>query len=171
MVRTFIAIDLSPEVREEIGKIQADLRQCRAKLTLVNPEIIHITVKFLGEVDEKDIAVIARVLDEIHLEPFTIAVTGVGVNNPRSPRVIWADIAPAEACRTLNERVEAALAPLGFRRERRPYTPHATIARVSEHDRSLEDGHRSPCRPAVWTVPDRPVLAEKKCSDTERPGL
>ena len=46
MVRTFIAIDLSPEVREEMEeRIQANLRQCRAKLTLVDPEIIHITVK------------------------------------------------------------------------------------------------------------------------------
>ncbi|HTY15507.1 MAG TPA: RNA 2',3'-cyclic phosphodiesterase [Methanoregulaceae archaeon] len=138
MVRTFIALDLSPSVREEIGKIQVDLRQCRAKLTLVNPEIIHITIKFLGEVDEKDIPGIIRALENVRPDPFTITVSGVGVNNPRSPRVVWARIDPVEACRALNDRIEAALEPLGFTRENRPYTPHATIARVRQHDRSLE---------------------------------
>jgi 2'-5' RNA ligase len=142
LVRAFIALDLSPSVREEIGKIQTDLRQCRAKLTLVNPEIIHITVKFLGEVDEKDVPAIIRALEEVRLRPFTIDVSGVGVNNPHNPRVVWARIDPVEACRVLNDRIEAALGPLGFAREKRPYTPHATIARVRQHDRSLETAIR-----------------------------
>ncbi|HVP93643.1 MAG TPA: RNA 2',3'-cyclic phosphodiesterase [Methanoregulaceae archaeon] len=138
MVRTFIAIELSPAVRSEIGKIQPDLRQCRARLTLVNPEIIHITLKFLGEVSSEDLSTVTRALEKIRLEPFTINVSGVGVNNPRSPRVIWAGVDPIEPCKILNERIEAALEPLGFAREKRAYTPHATIARVREHDRSLE---------------------------------
>jgi RNA 2',3'-cyclic 3'-phosphodiesterase len=142
MVRTFIALDLSPSIREEIGKIQDDLRQCRAKLTLVNPEIIHITVKFLGEVDEKDIPALVRALEEVRSGPFTIDVSGVGVNNPRSPRVVWARVDPVEVCRSLNDRIEAVLEPLGFPREKRPYTPHATIARVRQHDRSLETAIR-----------------------------
>ena len=142
MVRAFIALDLSPEIREEIGKIQADLRQCRAKLTLVNPDIIHITMKFLGEVDEKDIPAIIRALEDVRSEPFTIGVSGVGVNNPGSPRVVWARIDPVEACKALNDRIETALEPLGFAREKRPYTPHATIARVRQHDRSLDTAIR-----------------------------
>jgi len=142
MVRAFIALDLSPEIREEIGKIQADLRQCRAKLTLVNPDIIHITMKFLGEVDEKDIPAIIRALEDVRSEPFAIEVSGVGVNNPRSPRVVWARIDPVEACKALNDRIETALEPLGFAREKRPYTPHATIARVRQHDRSLDTAIR-----------------------------
>ena len=142
MVRAFIALDLSSEIREEIGKIQADLRQCRAKLTLVNPEIIHITMKFLGEVDEKDIPAIIRALEDVRSEPFTIGVNGVGVNNPRSPRVVWARIDPVEGCKALNDRIETALEPLGFVREKRPYTPHATIARVRQHDRSLDTAIR-----------------------------
>jgi len=142
MVRTFIAIDLTPDIREEIGKIQADLRQCRAKLTIVNPAIIHITIKFLGEINELDIAAVSHALDEVRLEPFIITVSGVGMNNPRSPRVVWADIVPAEACKVLNRRVEEVLGPLGFRKEQRPYTPHATIARVREYDRSLGEAIR-----------------------------
>jgi RNA 2',3'-cyclic 3'-phosphodiesterase len=138
MVRTFIALELSPEIRGEIGKIQADLRQCQAKLTLVDPELIHITLKFIGEVGDKDLEKVIRALEEVRSEPFTIGVSGVGVNNPRSPRVVWARIDPAEPCKTLNDRIEAALEPLGIAREKRPYTPHATIARVREHDRSLE---------------------------------
>jgi RNA 2',3'-cyclic 3'-phosphodiesterase len=138
MVRTFIALELSPEIRGEIGKIQADLGQCRAKLTLVKPEQIHITLKFLGEVEENDLAKVICALDEVQSEPFTIEVSGVGVNNPRSPRVVWARIDPAEPCKTLNDRIESALEPLGIAREKRAYTPHATIARVRQYDRTLE---------------------------------
>jgi RNA 2',3'-cyclic 3'-phosphodiesterase len=142
MVRTFVAIDLSPEIRGEIGKVQAELRQCRAKLTLVDPGIVHITIKFLGEVDEQRLAFVSRALQEVHLPPFTIDIAGIGVNNPRRPRVIWAQVCETGQCKTLNERVESALEPLGFAREERPFTAHATIARVREYDQSLEQAIR-----------------------------
>jgi RNA 2',3'-cyclic 3'-phosphodiesterase len=142
MVRTFVAVDLPGEIREEIRKIQQDLRQCRARLTLVDPGIIHITVKFLGEVDERDLEPVSRALKEIQIDPFSIDVTGIGVNNPRRPRVVWAHILDRGESAVLNEWVESALGPLGFPREDRVYTPHATIARVKEPDPSLMEAIR-----------------------------
>jgi 2'-5' RNA ligase len=137
MVRTFVAIDLTDEIRDEIRAAQQEIRQCRARLTLVDPGIIHITVKFLGEVDEGRIPSVSRALQEIKSEPFNIGVTGIGVNNPGRPRVVWANIRDHGECAALSGRVESALATLGFDREKRKYTPHATIARVREYDPSL----------------------------------
>ena len=53
MVRAFLAFELSPEMRQQLAGTQAVLHGCHARLTFVDPAIIHITVKFLGEVDEK----------------------------------------------------------------------------------------------------------------------
>ena len=70
MVRTFIAIDLTPEVRERMRGPQEALAGCRARLTIVKPDAIHITLKFLGEIDEKTCERVKKALSAIRFEPF-----------------------------------------------------------------------------------------------------
>ena len=137
MVRTFIAIDLAPEVRERMRGPQGALAGCRARLSLVKPPSIHITLKFLGEIDERTLERVKEALAAIRFEPFEVTIAGVKGNPPPSPRVIWCEVRDGGASRRLFQLVEESLAPLGIPRERRPYTPHATLARVKRPDASL----------------------------------
>ena len=137
MVRTFIAIDLTPEVRERMRGPQGILAGCQARLTVVKPDSIHITLKFLGEIDEKTLGRVREALSAIRFEPFEISVGGVKGNPPSAPRVIWSNVRDEGACGRLFALVEEALLPLGVPKENRAYTPHATLARVKRFDPSL----------------------------------
>jgi 2'-5' RNA ligase len=137
MVRAFIALELSDDIKNQLISAQQTLRGCRSRLTFVEPKNIHITAKFLGEVDERDLPGITAALGKISYTPFPISVGKVTVNNPQRPHTIWCCIDDAGQCEKIFQLIEEALAPLGFSRERRPFTPHATIARVKTSDPSL----------------------------------
>ncbi|MCQ8893226.1 MAG: RNA 2',3'-cyclic phosphodiesterase [Methanolinea sp.] len=132
MDRLFVAVDLPDEIKERIGSTQAHLKKTRARLTLVDPSIIHITLKFIGDTPEEKTEAVVHALGELDGAPFSVRVRGIAGNNPRRPRVIWARVEDGGACRDLHEKVEGILAPLGIPREGRAFTPHATVARVRE---------------------------------------
>lgn len=137
MTRAFIALELSRDIKDRLAAVQQALRGCKARLTFVDPEIIHITVKFLGEVDDKKLRNIMDTLTLIPFFPFSITAGRVAVNNKKNPRTVWCTIDDAGEGERLFMLLENALAPLGFARETRRFTPHATIARVKFPDPSL----------------------------------
>ncbi|WP_292424262.1 RNA 2',3'-cyclic phosphodiesterase [Methanoregula sp.] len=149
MVRAFVAFELSPEMKQQMAAARAVLHKSSARFTFVDPAIIHITVKFLGEVDEKRIPQIVAALKSVHAAPFPVTGGRITVNNPRSPHTIWCAIEDAGKGREVFAAVEAVLAPLGFPRETRGFTTHATLARVKEADpslfRCLEELKGAPC--------------------------
>jgi len=149
MVRAFVAFELSPEMRHQLAAAQEILRGCTARLTFVEPAIIHVTVKFLGEVDEKRIPLIAAALKTIRFNPFVMTGNKITVNNPRNPHTVWCAMEDAGKGREVFSAVETVLAPLGFPRETRGFTSHATLARVKETDpslfRCLEELKGAPC--------------------------
>ncbi len=116
---------------------QDALAACRARLTLVAPPSIHITLKFLGEVDGNTLGRVKEALSCIRFHPFEVSLGRVKGNPPRDPRVIWAEVQDGGRCRELFGLVEEALSGIGIPRERRAYTPHATLARVKRSDPSL----------------------------------
>ena len=137
MVRAFLALELSSEIRQELASAQDILRQSRSRLTFVDPALIHITVKFLGEVDEKLIPRVISAMKEIRFEPFPVSAGIVAANNRYRPRTVWSVIEDKGQGELLAGKVEDALEPLGFARETRRFTPHATVARVKSFDPSL----------------------------------
>jgi 2'-5' RNA ligase len=137
MVRAFVALELSGEIQEQLKAAQDNLRGCHTRLTFVDPALIHITVKFLGEIDDRIIPKISAALQSIRFEAFPVTAGRVTVNSPRNPRTVWSVIDDHGKGRQLFSRVEDALAPLGFAKETRPFTPHATVARVRTEDPSL----------------------------------
>jgi 2'-5' RNA ligase len=149
MVRAFVAFELSPEMKQQLAAAQAVLRKTSARLTFVDPAIIHITVKFLGETDEKKIPQIVAALKSVKAAPFPVTGNRITVNNPRSPHTVWCAIEDAGKGRDVFSAVEIVLAPLGFPRETRSFTSHATLARVKEADsslfRCLEELKSAPC--------------------------
>ena len=137
MVRAFVALELSREIQEHLREAQEKLRGCRARLTFVDPSLIHITLKFLGEVGEKDIPRIGDALKSVSFRPFPVTAGTVTVNNPKRPFTVWSAVDDGGEGKKLFRLVEDALAPLGFAPETRGFTPHATLARVKQPDPSL----------------------------------
>ena len=138
-LRTFIAVELDQELKDNLGHLQHRLRDRVAPRSVrwVRPESIHLTFKFLGDtplaqVDEVK-AALAQVAREV--QPFTFTVEGLGCfPNARRPRVVWVGIQePSGALQRLREAVEAHVAPLGFPTERRSFHPHLTLGRVQRY--------------------------------------
>jgi 2'-5' RNA ligase len=132
--RSFIAVELSKDIAEGVRRIQAGLRDRAEGVGWVRPEGIHLTLKFLGEVDPGRIEGIAsRAEASVKARgPFFIGVRGCGgFPNPRHPRVIWIGIDdPSGALKEMQARVEQGMEEMGFTREERKYTPHLTIGRL-----------------------------------------
>lgn len=139
MVRAFLALELSQEVRAALAGAQDVLRRCRARLTFVEPAQIHITAKFLGEVEEQKIPDLMNAVSGIAFSPFPARAGQVKVNNPRRPFTVWCEVDDAGQCAILQKKIDDTLLPLGFLRESRPFIAHATIARVKKFDPSLMD--------------------------------
>lgn len=137
MARTFVALELSGEIRERLIEAREVLGRCSARLTFVDPAIIHITEKFLGEVDERRLVQVQDSLKKIAFVPFSVTAGAVTVNNPKRPHTVWCSIDDGGNGARLLELIESALSPLGFPREERKFTAHATVARVKDYDPSL----------------------------------
>jgi len=167
MDRLFIAVELPEHIRESLGSVQAVLKKSSARLTHVDPAIIHITLKFIGDTPPEGTRAVAEALGKLSASPFSVRVRGISGNNPRRPRVIWARIEDGGKCGLLHDRIEDLLSPLGIPRDDRPFVPPATVARVREFHPDLPRILRplSPCEFGEGTI-DRVVL--KKSTLTPR---
>ena len=125
-IRCFIAVDLPEEMREEIGRLQS--RVATEGLRLVRPDLVHVTIKFLGDVPVEKVERVKEALAAVRASPFIARVKGMGAFPSRSVRVVWlgleGDFSP------LYHQVEAAVKPLGYPPEKRGFSPHVTIGRV-----------------------------------------
>lgn len=132
--RSFFAVELSREIAEGVRRVQNGLRERLAGVSWARPEGIHLTLKFLGEVDPDRIAGIASKAEACikAIRPFTIGVKGCGgFPNARNPRVIWIGVEnPGGLLKDLQVRLEQGMEEMGFAREGRGYTPHLTIGRL-----------------------------------------
>jgi 2'-5' RNA ligase len=137
VVRAFIAVDLEPHVIEKICRAIGDLKPLLPGVRWVAPKNFHLTIKFLGDIDETRIDEIGAALADT-ICPFPrliINAKGLGVfPDLRRPRILWVGLV-GSTLTTLAERVESALQPLGFAVEPRPFTPHLTIGRWRQYDR------------------------------------
>jgi len=127
-MRCFTAIDCPQKIREELVKIQQEIEGF-GPMKLVEPENIHLTVKFLGDVEEVD--AVKDKLGEIKKDKFKVNVSGVGVfPHPGYVKVVWTGVAEGkEDIENLHEDIQSRLKPLGFERDNR-FHPHYTLARV-----------------------------------------
>lgn len=137
MVRLFVAIDIPNDIREQFREIQEVLRQSRARLNFVDHGSMHITLKFIGEVTGSSLTPISEALSGIEIAPFALDVGIIAANNPKTPRVIWAEVQDSGSCRSLAALIDDALTPLGIEPEKRRFRPHITIARVKQFHPSL----------------------------------
>ena len=132
ILRAFIGIEVSDDVRAALTRVQDDFSGCGAKVKLVAPANVHLTMKFLGEIDDQMAGNVASAMAEAAgAGPITFEVAGLGQFPPHGkPRTLWAGVSDGVAAVVaLSTRLDAALGPLGFESERQ-FVPHATIGRV-----------------------------------------
>lgn len=132
-MRVFVAVFPPFELREALAREAREL-PVAGDVRWVRPENIHITLKFLGEIEERDLARVAEALgpmSERH-SPFETRVCGFGAfPSVRRARILWAGIGEgADPLSALARDVEVSLEPLGFARDTRPYRPHLTLGRA-----------------------------------------
>jgi 2'-5' RNA ligase len=132
MIRTFLAINPSAETLDTLERFQAELRETAADVRWVDSAFIHLTVQFLGDVRESELAGTERALAETFREqaPIEMDCRGFGAfPNLRRPRILWVGV-HGEGLASLAERAERALAPVGFPPQDREFDPHITLGRV-----------------------------------------
>lgn len=134
MIRAFISVEVHSQVIAEITAAISQLKPRILGVRWVDPGNIHLTLKFLGGIEDAQVDSIGAVLRaQLRLfQPFSISVKGLGVfPGPRRPRVLWVGLSGAQLIPLASE-VESALEPLGFAPESRAFTPHLTIGRWRE---------------------------------------
>lgn len=133
MPRSFIAIETNEETRKNIIDLQRDLKQTGADLKIVNPENIHLTLRFLGNVSENRLELVKDAMNKaITISPFKIGVEGTGVFPKLSfIRVIWAGVEKGEEeTRAIRDSLDKKLDEINHPPPDKEFTPHLTIARV-----------------------------------------
>lgn len=127
MHRLFVALDFPANIKERLSSLCCGLPGAR----WVAPEHMHLTLRFIGEVDSNVYRKVREELTEVRCNPFTLRLEGVGFFPPRGkPRVVWAGIIQSEELVQLRNRVESMLVRTGLEPEGRKYSPHITLARL-----------------------------------------
>jgi 2'-5' RNA ligase len=144
MIRSFIALDLPASTKKVLEETSQRLRDQVPHSSVRWSRIsnLHLTLQFLGNVDETDLPPIKAALAEVGQQhaPFAFAVGGLGCfPKLKSPRVVWVGVQEETgALLALQRDVEKSLVPLGFKPERRAFRPHLTLGRVRRNARPSE---------------------------------
>ncbi len=127
MIRLFVAVELPEDVRTGLARLCAGVPDA----TWVKPENIHLTLRFIGEVDEGGFRDIDAALGQVLAPGFDVSLGGVGCFPKRGPpKVVWAGVAKNAALAHLYDKVESALVRTGLEPEGRKFAPHVTLARL-----------------------------------------
>lgn len=142
-LRLFLAVELSSDLCQKVAELQHHLHGTLPSVKWVRPEAIHLTLKFLGDVDPVMVEQLLTTIEPIGKSqaPIRVEIQGLGVfPHIRCPRILWIGcIGDIPSLLNLVSRIEGALEPLDFPFEEKPYHPHLTLARI-KHDNSKVGG-------------------------------
>lgn len=127
MHRLFVAIRPPAAVRARLLDLMGGVAGARWQ----DDEQLHLTLRFIGEVDRHMARDVDAALSSVHQPAFSIAINGLGAFDRRGePVTLWAGVAPQEPLRALHKKVDQALVRVGVEPDRRAYMPHVTVARL-----------------------------------------
>jgi len=137
-VRLFIALELPDKVRNELKRVSDELRDCGAKVSWVKPQNMHLTVRFLGDTEERLVDVLKSGVQTIGGSPTTVHLSRLGAfPNLRRPRVIWAGIdGVLDPIYDVAGEIERMVQRLGFEPDNKKFKPHLTIGRIRDPRRA-----------------------------------
>ena len=162
-IRTFVAVELSDSIKAHIAADIAQLRQEQIdNMRLVRPEGVHLTLKFLGDIDANRVPTVAEAMTQAAARhaPFSLALGQPGVfPNANRARVLWIGVeGDLQLLRLLQSDIEEALIATGFPPEKQRFNPHLTIGRM-HHRASREDRRRATEALAALTLPEDRTIA------------
>lgn len=132
-MRAFIAIELSDGAKQYLAKLQTQLKKSGADIKWVNPSNIHLTLKFLGEINEEQLAEISGIMQKIasSQKEFVLGLGNIGAfPDISSAKVIWAGVNEGEEeTKFIAKNLEEAISEIGIPKEGRPFSSHITIGR------------------------------------------
>lgn len=129
MYRLFIAIDLPEEANRRLLALCFGLRGAK----WVTEGQVHLTVRFIGEVDGGCFRDIRELLQSIDAEPFQLQINGLGYFPPRrKPEILWAGVKKSGELISLRNKIETGLVRIGLEPDRRKFAPHITLGRLKE---------------------------------------
>lgn len=129
MIRLFVGLELPDEVRHRLAAVEGGIPNAK----WVPEENLHLTLRFIGPVDEHVASDIAEALAGIAAPAFDLELSGFDTfNSGRKPHALWAAVGRQPALAHLREKVESAVVRCGLEPERRRFTPHVTVARFKE---------------------------------------
>jgi len=140
-VRLFVAVEIGETLAGGAAKLTEELEHRataaakRAKVTWIPADRMHLTIRFIGEVDDGTVSLVLKVLEQpLAVAPFGLTLCGAGTFPKRgTPRVIWLGVTDGrEELLRVEREITARLTPLGIPEEDRAYSPHLTLARVRE---------------------------------------
>jgi 2'-5' RNA ligase len=127
MYRLFVALDLPPVLKQQLTLLAGGIPGAR----WLEPSELHLTLRFIGEVDGAVYRDVTEALAEVTMRPFELSLKGTGHFPPRGkPEQIWLGVASSEELIILRQRVETALAKAGVPRDGRKFAPHVTLANL-----------------------------------------
>ncbi|HEX3945345.1 MAG TPA: RNA 2',3'-cyclic phosphodiesterase [Rhizomicrobium sp.] len=126
MIRLFVALALPDDVARGLLMLESGVPGARWSTR----EQLHLTLRFIGDVNERDAGAIDEALSGISAPRFMLELKGVGAFGGKNPRALWAGVPPNEALVHLQRKIESAMQRLGFPAEERKFTPHVTLARL-----------------------------------------
>lgn len=138
-MRAFIAINLPAALQRDIWDAASPLRAGSRVVNWVAPDALHLTLKFLGAVDDGRVPDLAAGVEAAArgAKPFTLPIGGFGAfPSPGRPQVVWVGCEAVPALELLQHHVERSMQPLGFPVDGRPFRPHLTLGRVRQHERA-----------------------------------
>ncbi|NKB82286.1 MAG: RNA 2',3'-cyclic phosphodiesterase [Nitrospirales bacterium] len=162
MLRTFLAIDLPDGMHKVLVACQDTLKKDLPSLKWVQPQAMHLTLKFLGDIHEDQVDLLRQVTEKAFARwpCFSVKIQGLGLfPNLRHPRVLWVGVTDdAGRVADVAELTDSCLQTIGVPREAKAYTPHLTLARIKEYGREVgssltKQGHLA----APWIMGLLPV--------------
>ena len=126
MIRLFVALEIPESVRTRLTLLQGGVPGAK----WASEEQMHLTLRFIGEVDENVAHDIDDALAGIRAPAFALELAGVGEFGGKNPRALWAGVRPNEALLHLQKKVETAIQRLGLPAEERKFSAHVTLARL-----------------------------------------
>ncbi len=132
MLRLFVGIEFPPELKLRLSLLQSGVTGAK----WVDPGNFHLTLRFIGEVDEGTAADVDETLLRLKARPFSLQLAGAGVFGNGKPRQLWIGVDREPALSTLQSKIEQALIRAGLPPEPRKFAPHVTLARLRDPKRT-----------------------------------
>jgi len=126
-MRLFVGLDITEGIRRRVANYMDGLMKKYPDVKWVNPEMLHVTLKFIGE--NSQLEEIRHLLANVQVSPLEMTFKGTGFFTPRAPRVFWVGVHASHSLAELALQVDHTLASLNISRETLAFHPHLTLAR------------------------------------------